>query len=119
LVGCRNPNLTEDRRWPTATYTTLWDTIAVPDLTLAEVRNDLAARGVVVSYAGVQRTVKRLGLRFKKTIFATEQDRPDVALARQLWRAAQAGLDFTSLVFVDETSTNTAMTRTHGWGQKG
>ena len=39
---------------------------AVPDLTLAEVRNDLAARGVVVSYAGVQRTVKRLGLRFKK-----------------------------------------------------
>jgi hypothetical protein len=27
LVGCRNPNLTEDRRWPTATYTTLWDTI--------------------------------------------------------------------------------------------
>jgi putative transposase len=39
---------------------------AVPDLTLAEVRNDLAARGVEVSYAGVQRTVKRLGLRFKK-----------------------------------------------------
>lgn len=38
----------------------------VPDLTLAEVRNDLAARGVFVSYAGVQRTVKRLGLRFKK-----------------------------------------------------
>jgi transposase len=38
----------------------------VRDLTLAEVRNDLAARGVVVSYAGVQRTVKRLGLRFKK-----------------------------------------------------
>ena len=39
-------------------------------------------------------------------------------MARQLRRAAQAGLDFTSLLFVDETSTNTAMTRTHGWGQK-
>jgi phage portal protein BeeE len=26
LVGCRNPNLTEDRRWPTATYTTTRDT---------------------------------------------------------------------------------------------
>jgi transposase len=38
----------------------------VPDLTLAEVRGDLALRGVEVSYAGVQRTVKRLGLRFKK-----------------------------------------------------
>ena len=57
---------------------------AVPDLTLAEVRGDLAVRGVEVSAvyperlqgsrrAGVQRTVKRLGLRFKKTIYATEQ----------------------------------------------
>ena len=42
-----------------------------------------------------------------------------MALARQLWQAGQADLDFTSLVFVDETGTNTAMTRTHGWGQKG
>ncbi|NJS14103.1 MAG: IS630 family transposase [Sphingopyxis sp.] len=50
---------------------------------------------------------------------ATEQDRPDVALARQLWQAAQAGLDFARLVFVDETGTNTAMTRSHGWGHKG
>ena len=39
---------------------------AVPDLTLAEVRNDLAMCGVEVSYAAVQRTVRRLGLRFKK-----------------------------------------------------
>jgi transposase len=38
----------------------------VSDITLAEVRNDLALRGIEVSYAGVQRTVKRLGLRFKK-----------------------------------------------------
>ena len=37
-----------------------------------------------------------------------------MALARQLWQASQADLDFTSLVFVDETGTNTAMTRTHG-----
>jgi hypothetical protein len=42
-----------------------------------------------------------------------------VALARQLWQATQADLDFTRLVFVDETGTNTAMTRSHGWGQKG
>lgn len=52
-------------------------------------------------------------------MFATEQDRPDVALARQLWRASQADLDFAQLVFVDETGTNTAMTRSHGWGRKG
>jgi DDE superfamily endonuclease len=40
-------------------------------------------------------------------------------LARQLWQASQADLDFTRLVFVDETGTNTATTRSHGWGQKG
>lgn len=55
----------------------------------------------------------------KKTLFATEQNRPDVALARDLWRAAQAGLDVTSLVFIDETGTTTSMVRTHGWGRKG
>ena len=40
-------------------------------------------------------------------------------MARHLWQAAQASLDFNRLVFVDETGTNTAMTRTHGWGRKG
>jgi transposase len=85
-----------------------------PDLRLLDVQHALAERGIEVSYPCVQRTVKRLGLRFKKTIYATEQDRPDVVLARQLWRAAQADLDFTKLVFVDENGTTTAMTRTHG-----
>lgn len=42
-----------------------------------------------------------------------------MALERQLWAAAQAGLDFTRLVFVDETGTTTAMTRPYGWGYKG
>jgi len=74
---------------------------------------------VAVGYATVWRTVHRLGPRFKKTIYATEQDRPDVALARQLWAADQAGLDFERRVFVDETGTTTSMVRTHGWGRKG
>ena len=37
-----------------------------PDLRLVDVQHDLAVLGVEVSYASVQRTVKRLGLRFKK-----------------------------------------------------
>jgi putative transposase len=37
-----------------------------PDLRLLDVQHALAGRGVVVSYPCVQRTVKRLGLRFKK-----------------------------------------------------
>jgi transposase len=57
-----------DRRWKLAAEVGwIADRLArTPDLTLAEVRNDLEARGVLVSYAGVQRTVRRLGLRFKK-----------------------------------------------------
>ena len=55
----------------------------------------------------------------KRTIYATEQDRPDVAIARELWRAAQAGLDFDRLVFVDEIGTTTSMTRLRGWGRRG
>lgn len=42
---------------------------AVPELTLTEVRGDLADRGIEVSYASVWRTVKKLGLRFKKEPF--------------------------------------------------
>lgn len=53
------------------------------------------------------------------TIYASEQDRPDVALAREIWRAAQAGLDFQSLVFIDETGTTTNMVPRYGWGRKG
>ena len=37
-----------------------------PDLRLLDVQHALAGRGIAVSYAGVQRTVRRLGLRFKK-----------------------------------------------------
>jgi hypothetical protein len=60
------------------------------ELTLGEVRDELAGRGVPVSYASVWRMVRRLGLWHKKrTIFATEQDRLDVAIARGIWRAAQ------------------------------
>lgn len=37
-----------------------------PELTLGEVRSELAERGVAVSYASVWRTVRKLGLRHKK-----------------------------------------------------
>lgn len=91
-----------------------------PELTLGEIRSELAQRGIGVRYASVWRTVHKLGLRHKKrTLYATEQDRPDVAIAREVWRAAQVGLDFNSLVFIDETGTTTSMTRLRGWGRKG
>jgi transposase len=47
-------------------------------------------------------------------LHAAEQDRPDVAVARQNWKAGQADLDPKKLVFIDETGANTKMTRRHG-----
>ncbi len=55
----------------------------------------------------------------KKTLHASEQTRPDVAEARERWKAGQAGLDPTKLVFVDETGTNTKMVRAYGRCAKG
>lgn len=58
-----------------------------------------------------------LGL--KKTLHASEQDRPDVAAARLAWRQRQPGLKPEQLVFIDETWATTNMTRTRGWAVRG
>jgi transposase len=55
----------------------------------------------------------------KKTLFALEQARADVARQRQRWRAWQGGLDPERLVFIDETWIKTNMAPLHGWGPKG
>jgi transposase len=55
----------------------------------------------------------------KKTLFATEQDRPDVARKRVRWKAYQGRLDPTRLVFIDETWAKTNMTRLRGWAPRG
>ena len=55
----------------------------------------------------------------KKTLFASEQDRPDVARKRARWRAYQDRLDPTRLVFIDETWAKTNMTRLRGWAPRG
>lgn len=55
----------------------------------------------------------------KKTLFATEQDRPDVARRRARWKKYQGGLDPARLVFIDETWAKTKMTRLCGWAPRG
>ena len=47
-------------------------------------------------------------------MLACEQDRPDVAEAREDWRQAQPELDPASLVFIDETGCATNMARQRG-----
>ena len=71
-----------------------------PHLTLHGLKDELAARGVHVSHNAVWLFMRREGLRFKKTLFALEQGRSDVARRRQRWRSWQARLDPSRLVFI-------------------
>lgn len=50
----------------------------------------------------------------KKTLIASEQDRPDVAERRVEWKASQALIDPSRVVFLDETWAKTNMTRRYG-----
>jgi transposase len=55
----------------------------------------------------------------KKTIRATEQDRPDVAIRRATWRRIQPRIDAKRLIFIDETWAKTNMTRLRGRAPRG
>src|ERR1700688_2496716 len=55
----------------------------------------------------------------KKSLFAQEQDRPDVARRREQWRRYQGRIDPSRLVFIDETWAKTNMTPLRGWCQRG
>src|SRR5215472_8386674 len=55
----------------------------------------------------------------KKSLHASEQDRPDVARRRTQWKKYQGRLDPRRLVFIDETWAKTNMTRTHGRAARG
>jgi transposase len=55
----------------------------------------------------------------KKTVYAAEQERPDVADARAAWKNDQPSLDPARLVFIDETGTSTNMARLRGRAKRG
>ncbi|HEX3204633.1 MAG TPA: IS630 family transposase [Propionibacteriaceae bacterium] len=85
------------------------------DLTLAEIRAELAARhGIRVGQTTIWRFFERHRITVKKSLHATEQGRPDVAAARRRFIVRQPALDPKHLIFLDETSATTKMTRTHG-----
>jgi transposase len=50
----------------------------------------------------------------KKTLHASEQDRPDVARRRRQWKQHQKKAAAGRLIFIDETWAKTNMTRLHG-----
>ena len=72
-----------------------------PSLALRALQAELAERGVVVSYGAVWHFVHAEGLSFKKTVLASEIERPDVARRRERWRRHQGRIDPQRLVFLD------------------
>jgi putative transposase len=59
------------------------------------------------------------GSALKKTVHASEQERPDVARRRAQWRKYQTRIDPARLVFIDETWTKTNMAPLRGWAPRG
>ncbi|MGZ4954662.1 MAG: hypothetical protein ACXV8Q_06075 [Methylobacter sp.] len=64
-----------------------------PSLTLKELQSWLESeQGLTISISAIDKFVhQKLGYRYKKTVFASEQQRDDVALAREQWQAWQTG----------------------------
>jgi transposase len=62
-----------------------------PDLTLRALLEELANRGLVVSYYALWHFLRHEGVTFKKSLPASEQDRPDVAFRRER-KARQAAV---------------------------
>jgi transposase len=81
------------------------------DITMPELAEELeAACGAKAAPASISRWFIRNGYRFKKTLLASECDRPDIPQAREQWRAERQPkmrLEPHKLVFLDETGTTT------------
>jgi transposase len=73
MGGWRQLLLKSEREWLLARIA------EKPDLTLRAVVAELGERGTPASYGAVWRFFKHEGITFKKSLFASEQDRADVA----------------------------------------
>ena len=91
------------------------------DITLEEMRARLREeRALTVGLGTFWAFLDARGLTYKKkTAHATEQDRPDVKVAREVWFEGQPDLDPARLVFLDETGTSTKMARLRGRSPRG
>ena len=68
----------------------------------------------------VWRGLEKLGItRKKKTLHATEQDRPEIQQERRLFLEEVEPIEPRRLIFVDETGVTTAMTPAYGRAPSG
>ena len=66
------------------------------------------------SYYAVWNIIDRSGLSFKKSLHASEPNRPNVARRREQWKKHQGKIDPTRLIFIDETWAKTNRTPIRG-----
>ena len=94
---------------------------AEPDMTIEKMQERLRDdRDVKASTGTIWTFLDRCGLTFKKkSVHASEQDRPDVLEKREEWFESQLDLDPAKLVFIDETWASTNMAPMYGWAPKG
>lgn len=74
-----------------------------PDITGRELLAELNQRGIAVTYYGVWHFLDHVGLSFKKSLRASEQDRADLARRRRQWKRHQHKIAAGRLIFIDET----------------
>ena len=88
-----------------------------PDATLEQHKQNLGISGSIMI---VWRGLEKLGItRKKKTLHASEQDRPAVQEERHSFLEEVESIEPKRLVFVDETGVTTAMTPAYGRAPKG
>jgi len=80
---------------------------------------ELGQQGIKTCAVSVWRLARSEGLRFKKTLFAIEQERPQIARRQAQWKKSQGRLDPWRLVFIDETWAKTNRTPIPGWVPRG
>jgi transposase len=91
-----------------------------PDLTLVETLKELRRQRIRTSRTALWRFLDRHDITFKKkSLYAAERKRADVARARQKWIREQGMLDPARLVFIDESAVSTNMVRLRGRAESG
>ena len=97
--------------------------VGKPDVTMPELAAALMEeKGIRVAPQSLSRWLINKGFSFKKSLRASEQDRPDLVKARAEWKDGRQPImreQRGRLIFIDETATNTKMTRLRGPSLKG
>ena len=98
----------EHREW-------LLQRVREKDFTIRGLVAEFAERGLKVDYRSVWNFIHAEKLSFKKSMVASERDRPDIARRREQWAKYQGRIEPERLVFIDETWTKTNMAPLRGW----